>query len=80
MPNQVSGVPAEILNPSNQWSNKNEYSSTLMHLAELYKVTCQQLQYCLGWLDRTVRFAPFKALRAKECALDCPAYTLTLFY
>ena len=32
-------MPAEILNPSNQWSNKNEYYSTLMHLAELYKVT-----------------------------------------
>lgn len=38
VPTQCSGIPAEILNPSNQWADKNEYNSTLMHLAELYKV------------------------------------------
>ena len=37
-PSSCTGVPSEILNPASQWKNKGEYSSTLQHLAELYKV------------------------------------------
>jgi ATP-dependent phosphoenolpyruvate carboxykinase len=38
MPTKCTGVPPEILNPSNLWSNKSEFSKTLTHLADLYQV------------------------------------------
>ena len=38
VPTTCSGVPAEILNPANQWKNKGEFDATLGHLADLYQV------------------------------------------
>lgn len=38
VPTTCSGVPAEILNPANQWKNKGEFDVTLGHLADLYQV------------------------------------------
>jgi phosphoenolpyruvate carboxykinase (ATP) len=35
-PTKCSGVPDDILNPSTQWANKEEFSKTLEHLGELY--------------------------------------------
>lgn len=39
VPGTCAGVPDEILNPANQWSNKGEFDKTLGHLATLYQVT-----------------------------------------
>jgi phosphoenolpyruvate carboxykinase (ATP) len=37
IPSSCPGVPAEILNPRNLWSDKAEYDKTAKHLAELFK-------------------------------------------
>ena len=55
-------MPAEILNPSNQWSNKNEYYSTLMHLAELYKVTLPG-RCNIAWVDWMCTFQSSQSQR-----------------
>jgi phosphoenolpyruvate carboxykinase (ATP) len=39
VPTKCTGVPADILNPSNLWSNKEEFGKTLAHLADLYQVS-----------------------------------------
>jgi phosphoenolpyruvate carboxykinase (ATP) len=36
VPTNCTGVPDEILNPSTQWANKEEFNKTLAHLGELY--------------------------------------------
>jgi len=37
----VSNVPSEVLLPSNCWADKENYTKTLSHLAELFvKVRC----------------------------------------
>ncbi len=43
VPVACSGVPDEILNPRNQWSNKGEFDSTLSHLADLYQARAASL-------------------------------------
>ncbi|XP_047311551.1 phosphoenolpyruvate carboxykinase (ATP) 1-like [Impatiens glandulifera] len=37
IPNEVEGVPVEILDPINTWSDKKAYKETLMKLAGLFK-------------------------------------------
>lgn len=37
VPDNVEGVPAEILHPENMWANKDEYAETLLKLARLFK-------------------------------------------
>ena len=37
IPSEVEGVPSEILDPVNTWSDKNAYNETLMKLAGLFK-------------------------------------------
>ncbi|KAM0977122.1 hypothetical protein FF1_020007 [Malus domestica] len=37
IPTEVEGVPSEILDPVNTWSNMNAYNETLMKLAGLFK-------------------------------------------
>ena len=39
VPLKCAGVPDEILNPKNQWSNKGEFDKTLAHLADLYQAS-----------------------------------------
>ena len=39
VPLTCTGVPDDILNPKNQWSNKGEFDKTLAHLADLYQVS-----------------------------------------
>ena len=36
VPTSISEVPQSMLNPEAQWSDKQEFQSTLKHLAELY--------------------------------------------
>ena len=36
VPTTISEVPQTMLNPEAQWSDKQEFKSTLSHLAELY--------------------------------------------
>lgn len=36
MPNEVPGVPSELLNPRDSWSNKDEYDATAKRLAGLF--------------------------------------------
>ena len=36
VPTTISEVPQSMLNPEAQWSDKQEFQSTLKHLAELY--------------------------------------------
>jgi phosphoenolpyruvate carboxykinase (ATP) len=38
VPVTVSDVPAEILEPSTQWADANDFNSTLVHLATIFKV------------------------------------------
>lgn len=35
-PTKCTAVPDEILNPSTQWANQEEFNKTLAHLGELY--------------------------------------------
>ncbi|RZC47017.1 hypothetical protein C5167_039976 [Papaver somniferum] len=37
IPNEVEGVPSEILHPMNPWSDKQSYKDTLLKLAGLFK-------------------------------------------
>jgi len=37
IPTEVEGVPSEILDPVNTWSDKKAYNNTLLKLAELFK-------------------------------------------
>jgi phosphoenolpyruvate carboxykinase (ATP) len=37
IPTEVEGVPSEILDPVNTWSNKKAYKETLLKLAGLFK-------------------------------------------
>ncbi|PRQ33134.1 putative carboxy-lyase [Rosa chinensis] len=37
IPNEIEGVPSEILDPVNTWSDKNAYQETLLKLAGLFK-------------------------------------------
>ncbi|GER47572.1 phosphoenolpyruvate carboxykinase [Striga asiatica] len=37
IPTEVEGVPSEILEPTNTWSDKNAYKETLLNLAGLFK-------------------------------------------
>ena len=37
IPTEVEGVPSEILNPVNTWSDKKAYQETLLKLAGLFK-------------------------------------------
>lgn len=36
MPKAVSNVPSDVLLPSNCWADKENYTKTLSHLAELF--------------------------------------------
>ncbi|MCI51529.1 phosphoenolpyruvate carboxykinase, partial [Trifolium medium] len=36
-PTEVEGVPSEILDPVNAWSDKDSYNETLLKLAGLFK-------------------------------------------
>ncbi|RDX63116.1 Phosphoenolpyruvate carboxykinase (ATP), partial [Mucuna pruriens] len=37
IPTEVEGIPSEILNPENAWSDKNAYNETLLKLGGLFK-------------------------------------------
>ncbi|KDD72531.1 phosphoenolpyruvate carboxykinase, partial [Helicosporidium sp. ATCC 50920] len=37
VPAQVSGVPSEVLTPSNSWADQESYSKTLANLAQLFR-------------------------------------------
>ncbi len=36
VPKTCTGVPEAVMNPSNAWSDKEDFDSTLRHLADLY--------------------------------------------
>ena len=48
VPNSVSGVPVEVLNPSNSWKDKDAFDDSLHHLAELYTVSRLPTKCCMS--------------------------------
>ena len=36
IPQEVAGVPSEVLNPKNTWQNKDEYDSAAKKLANMF--------------------------------------------
>ena len=49
IPTEVEGVPAEILDPTNTWSDKNAHKDTLLKLGGLFKKNFEGfLNYKIG--------------------------------
>ncbi|CAH9105204.1 unnamed protein product [Cuscuta epithymum] len=49
IPTELEGLPSEILNPINTWSNKDEYNTTLLKLGGLFKTNFEVfLNYKIG--------------------------------
>ena len=51
VPKAVTGVPAEVLMPSNMWADKEGYTRSLRHLADLFSKNFETFAVsgCLRW-------------------------------
>jgi phosphoenolpyruvate carboxykinase (ATP) len=56
MPTECPGVPSEILNPRNTWSNKNEYDLKAKDLAKQFIKNFSQYSSAAG--EETLSAAP----------------------